>query len=70
VKLHLKSIAALILSVIAYLPSPTALAEDGNVVEASRAFAVVSYLTSTIPVRFFLSAAPWPIYSCRRYEEG
>jgi predicted transglutaminase-like cysteine proteinase len=55
VKLHLKSVAALILSVIACQPSPAALAADVNVVEASRAFAADSDLTSTIPPAIFFT---------------
>jgi predicted transglutaminase-like cysteine proteinase len=55
VKLHLKSIAALILSVIAYLPSPAAVAGDGSVVEASRVLVAASDLTSTVPPAIFFT---------------
>jgi len=55
VELHLKSIAALILSVIACLPSSAALAEDANVVEASRVLAAVSDLTSRVPPAIFFT---------------
>jgi len=55
VKLCLKSIAALIVSVIACLPSSAAIAQDGNVVEASRAYTTVPDLTSTVPPAIFFA---------------
>jgi predicted transglutaminase-like cysteine proteinase len=54
VKLRLKSIAALILSTTACLPSPAALAEDGNVTEPAGAIVAASDPTSAIaPAIFF-----------------
>jgi predicted transglutaminase-like cysteine proteinase len=55
VKLHLRSIAALILSVIACLPSSAALTGDGSIVEARRPFVAASDLTSTVPPAIFFT---------------
>jgi predicted transglutaminase-like cysteine proteinase len=55
VKLHLKSFAALLLSVVVCLPSPAALAENGIVVKASRAIVAASDLTSMAPSAIFFT---------------
>lgn len=54
-KLRLKSIAALILSVIACPPSSAAPAADENVVEASKAFAAASDVISGAPPAIFFT---------------
>lgn len=69
-KLRLESIAALIVSIIACLPSSAALAEDANVVEASGVFAADPDLTSTVPPAIFFTIKDVLANTDRRGSRG